>query len=483
MSLSTRIRSFEKHAPLAVFGAGVVMAVILGAAIILMPPKYTVVALLACMLGAIMVFEPFVGLLALLAYYFLQPGTVLPALNTFHGFRYLILLLLAAWLLRQMYGTGKPLVRHRLNLAMVLFLGSMVLSIPLAAWPGRAFTATLDFAKMAVLYLLVANLMDTRPRLKIALGVIAVAIGFVAMLQMLGHFGLYSGSYVRASTINDLYLGATYTRTGGAGQGFLGHPDDFAVALLFVIPLSYAALMSAPRASGRILFAVLTGIFAYSLALTGSRGGAVGFLCLLLFGWLLSRQKFRLAIVGLCGLTLLWFAAPQSFRQRISTLSTGIYRADPGVQARYDAWGVATQMFLDNPLTGVGAGNFDNARWSGYRLSGERTVLTAHSIYFLLIAELGVIGLAAFCFLVVSAFVANHRARARLRGSSDGSSLWLIRISHGLDASLAGYLVSGAFITVLTYPYPYLIAGSVVALSRLASAGPDPVLGGEAYRQ
>jgi len=454
---------------MAVFAVGVAMATMLGAAIVLVPPKYAVIALLVLGLGVIMLFEPFVGLLALLTYYFLQPGAVLPALNAFHGFRYLILALLAAWCLRQMYGKGRLLVRHRLNLAMILFLGSMVVSIPLAVWPGKAFSATLEFSKMVVLYLLVVNLIDTRPRLRIALATIILCLGFVAGLQSLGHMGLYSGPYVQVSTINDLHLGATYIRAGGAGEGFLGHPDDFAVALLFAIPLSWAAMTSASRTAGHIVFAVVTGIFAYSLALTGSRGGAVGIVCILGFAWLLSRRKLLLAAVGLCCLTALWFAAPQSFRQRMSTLTTGAYRTDPGVQARYDAWGVATQMFLDHPLTGVGAGNFNNARWSDYRLSGERGVLTAHSIYYMAAAELGVVGLLAFGFLIAATFLANRRTRARLRERAGEEQSSLTRLSYALDASLVGYLVSGVFITVLTYPYLYLIAGLSVALSQVAT--------------
>lgn len=454
---------------MAVFAVGVAMATMLGAAIVLVPPKYAVIALLVLGLGVIMLFEPFVGLLALLTYYFLQPGTVLPALNAFHGFRYLILALLAAWCLRQMYGKGRLLVRHRLNLAMILFLGSMVVSIPLAVWPGKAFSATLEFSKMVVLYLLVVNLIDTRPRLRIALTTIILCLGFVAGLQSLGHMGLYSGSYVRVSTISDLQLQTTYTRAGGVVEGFLGHPDDFAVALLFAIPLSWAALTSARRKAGRAFFAALAVLFAYSVILTGSRGGAVGLLCVFAFAWLLSRGKLRLAVLGLCGLAVLWYAAPDSFRMRMSGLTTGEYRVDSGVTARLHAWAMARQMFVEHPVTGVGAGNYNTARWTSYRDPGEKRILTAHSIYYMAAAELGVVGLLAFGFLIAATFLANRRTRAGLRERAGEEQSSLTRLSYALDASLVGYLVSGVFITVLTYPYLYLIAGLSVALSQVAT--------------
>jgi probable O-glycosylation ligase (exosortase A-associated) len=448
--------------------AAIALALLLGVAVFLVPAKYLLTLGLGAGLAVGMVFEPFLGLVTLLAYYFMQPGVLLPMLTAFHGFRWLILVVLGAWLLRQTYGNPRPLTRHRVNLAMFLFLGSMVVSIPLAVWPGQAFSSTIDFSKMVVLYLLVVNLIDSRRRLRIALTTIILCLGLVAGFQSLGHMGIYSGSYVRVSTIDDLQLGTVYTRSGGVAEGFLGHPDDFAVALLFAVPLSWAALTSARQKAGRAFFAALTALLTYSVLLTGSRGGAVGLLCILAFAWLSSRAKLRLAVLGLCGLTVLWYASPDSFQMRMLGLKTGEYREDKGVQARFDAWAVARQMFLEHPLTGVGAGNYETARWSAYRQRGERSVLTTHSIYFLAAAELGILGLSTFGFLIAATFLTNRRTRAELRAGAYAQHAWLVRLSYGLDASLIGYLTSGAFITVLTYPYPYLIAALAVVLSRVA---------------
>jgi len=453
----------------AVEAAAIALALLLGVAVFLVPANYLLTLGLGAGLAVGMVFQPFLGLVTLLAYYFMQPGVLLPMLTAFHGFRWLILVVLGAWLLRQTYGNPRPLTRHRVNLAMFLFLGSMVVSIPLAVWPGKAFSSTLDFSKMVVLYLLVVNLIDSRRRLRIALTTIILCLGLVAGIQSLGHMGIYSGSYVRVSTINDLQLGTVYTRSGGVAEGFLGHPDDFAVALLFAIPLSWAALISARQKAGRAFFAALTALLTYSVILTGSRGGAVGLLCILAFAWLSSRAKLRLAVLGLCGLAVLWYASPDSFQMRMSGLTTGEYRVDSGVTARFHAWAMAKQMFLEHPLTGVGAGNYNAARWTSYRDPGEKAILTTHSIYYMAAAELGILGLLALGYLIASTFLANRRTRAGLRHRAGDDQPSLIRLSYALDATLVGYLVSGAFITVLTYPYLYLIAGLSVALSQVVA--------------
>ena len=210
-------------------------------------------------------------------------------------------------------------------------------------------------------------------------------------------------------------------------------------------------------------------LFLFSLTLTASRGGAVGLMGILVFAWLSSGRKTRNALLGVCLLVTVWLAAPQSFRARMKTLPTGAYRTDAGVQARFDAWRVATRMFLEHPLTGVGAGNFHSSRWARYRTREDPSAMTAHSIYFLLAAELGVSGIAAFLFLIAAVFLTNRRTRIRLARDRSREGVSCIRLAYALDASLIGYLVSGAFITVLTYPYPYLIAGLAVALSHMAS--------------
>ena len=116
-----------------------------------------------------------------------------------------------------------------------------------------------------------------------------------------------------------------------------------------------------------------------------------------------------------------------------------------------------------------------------YEVAGRRTRLTAHSIYYLLAAELGTIGVVPFALLIGMTFAANRHTRGRLPQTDDERSSWFIRLSYALDASMVGYLVSGAFITVLLAPYPYLLAALAVALQGIATdrtAGTGPP-GGE----
>ena len=66
-------------------------------------------------------------------------------------------------------------------------------------------------------------------------------------------------------------------------------------------------------------------------------------------------------------------------------------------------------MALDHPLLGVGAGHFPD----GVRLADTGALdipwQTAHSIYFLILGELGFPGLAVLLLFIVSNLVANRR--------------------------------------------------------------------------
>ena len=128
---------------------------------------------------------------------------------------------------------------------------------------------------------------------------------------------------------------------------------------------------------------------------------------------------------------------------------------------------------MDNPILGVGAGNYpwanrayelndpdyDEAttRWAGGRVS--------HSLYFTLIPELGLSGV----FLFTAIGITIYR---RLKAVSDdidsvlkddlGKEMRLI--SRAMLASIFGLLVSGAFISVLYYPHFWYLNGFAMAM-------------------
>lgn len=118
-------------------------------------------------------------------------------------------------------------------------------------------------------------------------------------------------------------------------------------------------------------------------------------------------------------------------------------------------------MFRNNPLLGVGIGNFQTTRLEKYAEAGEPTkAYVPHSIYIQVLSELGLAGMIPFLALLVLFFRLNAKSRKILLALGDERRRsYEYCLSRGLDLALIGYLSSGAFLTVLYYPHLWVLLG------------------------
>ncbi len=164
------------------------------------------------------------------------------------------------------------------------------------------------------------------------------------------------------------------------------------------------------------------------LAMSLSRGswvGAIVAIVVMLLAWDVRRG---LAIVAV-GTTMFALAialqGPNSTeRKRVDTLVGAVSGSpDNSVRNRYVLWSAAFGIWEDHPITGTGPKTFADYKSSYAGLnfsdssavsdsSGFRVVqlLTPHSLYMLVLAELGALGAFAFVLFVVSLLVASLRS-------------------------------------------------------------------------
>jgi O-antigen ligase len=93
----------------------------------------------------------------------------------------------------------------------------------------------------------------------------------------------------------------------------------------------------------------------------------------------------------------------------------------------------------------------------------------AHSLYFTLIPELGLIGIVLFAsmlLLTVRDLRYIQRSAAKGEKAADGA-LPVASLATALEASLVGYLASGAFLSVLYYPNFWLLMGFTLSLRKI----------------
>ena len=89
----------------------------------------------------------------------------------------------------------------------------------------------------------------------------------------------------------------------------------------------------------------------------------------------------------------------------------------------------------------------------------------SHSIYVESVAEMGLTGFLLFLAMIFYAFWVNLRTR---KLTSNGKNPLLYNLSYGLDAGLIGFLVAGAFVTVLYYPFFWMQIAMIVTVNCVA---------------
>ncbi len=259
----------------------------------------------------------------------------------------------------------------------------------------------------------------------------------------------------------------------GRGSGsFLGDENDLALVVVVALPYAYFLAQSNQRRMwGRLAFIgaaiVLTGAAIVSesrggfLALVAAAGG-----CL----WYSKRRLRAAAILLILALGSIPFLSSNYVEEMQSITDP----TDSTREARLYSWRLGWKMFKDNPVFGVGAGNYPwrvqeyeirSNEWNpGDKLHGGRV---AHSLYFTLLPEYGLVGTAIYLLILVimiQRYIRLNRRFKALGAPYDEGDLAML--SRAAGPALLGFLVGATFISVLYYPMFWLLIGFLLALER-----------------
>ena len=317
---------------------------------------------------------------------------------------------------------------------------------------------------------------------------------FIAYLAVIA----YADSLRRIATFVTAWLGIHVylaifgiVNEGRGVGGFLSDDNDFAMILDMVFPFAFFLALADRRRLHRVAYCALMLLFTVAAVLTHSRGGFLALAGTALYCWLRSPAKALSA--ALLGLSVLFIAyvAPSTYWARIQTIQDGTQ--DATGEDRVYEWRIGWRMFLDNPIMGVGQGNFpfEFRRYevaSGFPegLHGRsRAGRAAHSMYFTLLPELGLFGTTLWLLILYHFFRDTRLSRLlirRARGAPQaGRSVPLsiprstrgpserekaFHLTLAFEASAVASLISGLFISVLYYPSLWLLVGFAVALRK-----------------
>src|SRR5882672_12578150 len=391
---------------------------------------------------------PYLVVLSYLFIEFARPQDWLSALNVLH----LGALVSVLGVLALVFHRRTPI--PRLAKYMFAFLGLMVLGVPFAMNRYQAFMTTKNMAILfvsAILPLMV--FVDSYPKARTLFRFWIFVNIWVAIYGLIHH---------------------------GRGIGsFLGDENDFCIVTNMVAPFAFFLLSVASSWPERAFLGGSLALFLAASVASLSRGGFVGLAATGIFCWLLSPRKIATAIAVVVIGAIFFIASPPSYWTEMDTIKTSTNENDTGYYRLY-YWGIAWREFLDHPIVGVGPYNYqfqttdyesEHEKARGHHMWGR----VAHSLYFTLLPEYGVIGTLLFFGIAVAGWRDRARIRKRYRDTLSAGPPPKVRkqlrtlyyLTLSLDASLIAFLVTGAFISVLYYPHFWILTAFTVVVHRV----------------
>ena len=360
------------------------------------------------------------------------------------------LVALAAALLRLFTGHKAALRLDHLALLLTL-LAWVGISVAVTGWFGGALEAMNKVSIPVMMFVLTTLNVTSERRFRATVATVVVCTILLAVAAIAAyHVGFMDDALVMRQAMDGPREGEQLLRVRALGS--LNDPNDFAQALVIVIPLLATAMQRGARIRGLVFFTALAGMLLYVIYLTHSRGAVLGLLATVAVG---ARRTIGNIATGTL-LALLVVAALASNVAGGRAYST----SDDSAEGRVEAWQDGLSMLKANPLSGIGYGNF-----------AEEQGITAHNSFVLCFAELGLIGY----FLWLSLIVAIFGGLGVIADSPpDIVSSFGRRWATALRASLIGFLTCAWFLSRTYSEILYLLLGLSAALMYFENHGELP---------
>lgn len=329
-----------------------------------------------------------------------------------------------------------------LTVTTLFFAFWMTLTTLFAFYPDLAWPKWDQTMKVLLFSFVSIVVMRDKKRINYLVWVIVVCIGFFSVKG--GIFSILTGGNFRVY---------------GPNGSFIYDNNAIGLAMVMILPLMWYLSLSAENNRVRIAMYAAIGLTVLAILTTHSRGALLAITAMFLFLWLKSRKKGLLALAMLIGLPMLWIAMPESWHERMATIST--YEQDGSAMGRINAWMFAYNLASDYPILGGGFATFSHERFQIYAPDPE-DFHDAHSIYFATLAEHGFVGLAIFLVIGILALLTAQKVirEARIRAELQ----WARDLASMIQVSLVGYAVGGLFLGLAYFDLYYHLVAMVIIL-------------------
>ncbi len=387
----------------------------------------------------------FIFLCAYYLFEYIRPQVLYPQIDFLPWAQlFLILTLVSLFSDKSIKSVANPLNKLFVLFIIIIILSSLAAYDPWVSWKYKNIMLS-----WIIVYYLTINIINTEKR-------------FFLFLLVYLLFNLKMGQH---GAIDWIGRGLSFADYGLIGSpGWFRNSGEYAIQMMIFGSLAIAFVLSLKEYWGKYKKLLMYGAAATGyLAVVGasSRGSQLGLLVI----FIVFSLRSKAGIKGLLGVTalglLLYNILPDEQMARFQEMGD-----DRTSLQRLAYWKIGLGLIADNPILGIGYKNWMVVVSDMFPegIPPLNVVQVPHSIYIEAAAELGIFALLVFLIMVIYAFVLNAKTRKILNGKTDKL---LLNVTYALDAGLIGYLVAGAFVTVLTYPFFWVQIAMIVTVNNI----------------
>lgn len=379
------------------------------------------------------------------------------------------------WISELVRNKGRINFFPRISLPFFFLIGMATLSLAKASFPRLSLFEIVQMLKMYLGFLYIANNLKSKKE-----------IHFVVVFLLLGLFlegllGLAQYKFDRPfvpsilggpEKLGYIRLGEPLSRISGTWASY----NDFAWYLTFILPISMSLLFSRVRGIYKLMcgLTLVAGIGA--LICTLSRAGWSSFIVAALIVLLLNFSKakgktglnnFAISIIAiLIIVSIIGTVNPQFLNIVNRRVFSDDYNA---AQSRIPQMQIASNIIRTNPFLGVGINNYTEVMQDYDTTDVKLTSITrhqVHNIFLQIAAEMGIIGLAIFIWLIL---IVYKEGLSYIKSSEGPMSGIAIGIIAGITAFLIHGLVDAASLGNHLFLIFWFFTGIIIASRKIES--------------
>ena len=470
--------------------AGIILSILLGIAASrsdIFPISYVVAGIGGLIATIIILQKPEIGAYILIISVFTNISDILtdrgaPSIN-----RPLIALTLGSVVFNYFMKTGRyPRFPSpsRVQWALGVFFLAILSSVIATPDKSNAFSVILDITKDIFVGISIYITLNSEEHLKKGF---LVLIFTITILAAMGVFKVATGSDI---TFFDM---ARYSAFGQISYGELRYggpieePNLWGQVLVSSLPFVLYHLKQEVSITKKFIFISSLLLILLAMIYTSSRGAIVALAAIApLLAIDMKIKPANILISFLLFISLLSIL-PSNYTQRFETLNVFFNTSDQSAISQDESFAgrqavmlTGLAMFRDNPIFGVGFGNYGLRYWDyavDLGLESNATNIDyapdsrfAHSLYVEILSETGLIGFIAFLLFFITLFVEILRVKKKFDTYAIQTE-WPSWTS-ALGMSILTFLISGLFLHGIFFRFIWVLIGLAMATISVSDGAP-----------